>query len=97
MSLCLRAGYPMAQPSAAATLSPGIASYMWTLAAELFRELLLVCHVYPGQPNYELCRAVVDQLQPLTSDGDPGELYLLDFVMAAACTLQRDLFGMCSM
>ena len=78
MSLSLRAGYPMAQPSAAAKASCEISSNMWALAAELFRELLLVCHNYPGQPNFELCKAVVDQLQPFTSDGDPGEeLYLL--------------------
>jgi hypothetical protein len=79
MSLSLRAGYPMAQPSEAAKEYCEIASHMWALSSELFRELLLVCHTYPGEPNYELCKAVVDQLQPFTNDGDPGE------VLACSC------------
>ena len=84
MTLSLRAGYPMAQPSAAAKESCDIASNMWALAAELFREILLVCQTHPGEPNHELCKAVYDQMQTLTSDGDPGEeLYLL--VSALTC------------
>ena len=72
MTISLRAGYPVAQPSVAAKEFSEIALNTWHLAAGLFRELLRVCYTLPDEPNYELCKAVVDQLQPLTSDGEPG-------------------------
>ena len=79
MTISLRAGYPVAQPSAAAKEFSEIAFNMWELAAALFSKLLVVCYTHPGQPNYELCKAEVEQLQPLTSDGEPGaKLYLLE-------------------
>ena len=75
MTLTLRAIYPMAQPPEDLKELCGVMSAMWALAAELFGELVLVCNKYPDENGYELCKTVMDQLQPLTSDGDPGDTY----------------------
>jgi hypothetical protein len=73
MSLSLRAGYPMVQPLGAARDCTKVAAQTWGLSSELFRDLLVICHKCPDEPDFELCKAVVDQLQPFTSDGAPGE------------------------
>ena len=79
MTISLHAGYPMGPPFDiwAAKESCAFASKMWALSSKLYRDILLACQTHPGEPYYDLCKAVVDQLQPLTYNGDPGEeLYL---------------------
>jgi hypothetical protein len=92
MSLSLRAGYPMVQPPEAARAWCKVASRMWALSSALFRDLLVICHTCPDEPDFVLSKAVVDQLQPFTSDGAPGEalascihLLLLPKGFAAYC------------
>ena len=75
MNLTLRAGHPMTQPSEATKKSCEIAAHLWAQAAVLFRELVQVCKRFPGEHHYELCLTVMDQLLPVTSNGDPGGIY----------------------